>query len=117
MSDGQGPKLVAFAGLKFQPRFDYGEMAQVVEVSGTSMDTELGTGFARMVQADIPWTVRYDEVIMVLEGELSVVTGGETLKAGPKDSLWLPAGTELRYQAQDALVFYAIHPANWAERS
>ncbi len=110
-------KSIPFDTLKFTPRFEYGEMAQAVEVSGTSLNTPLGTGFVRMTNADIPWQIRYDEVVLVLEGQFTVVTETQTHHLNPMDTLWLPKGTKLRYQSQSALLFYAIHPANWAEEA
>jgi len=32
-----------------------------------------------------------------------------------RDCIWLPAGTELIYEATSALAYFAIHPANWQE--
>ncbi|WP_236544435.1 AraC family ligand binding domain-containing protein [Roseovarius atlanticus] len=109
-------QVMTFAGQEFSPRFAYGEMAQVTEVTGTGMGTRLGTGFGRFTDAEIPWTVQYDEVLLVLEGQLTVRTGNGEHTAGPRDCIWLPAGTELTYIAESALVFYAIEPANWAEK-
>ena len=37
------------------------------------------------------------------------------ISAGPGESIWLPKGTALTYVAAAALVFYAIHPANWGD--
>ena len=114
--DKAGPRAIRFDELDFVPRFAYGDQARVVETSGTGEGTVLGTGFARFSGARIPWTIKYDEVILVIEGALTVKTGDGELRAGPKDCVWLPAGTELTYVSDDALVFYAIHPSNWAER-
>lgn len=108
-------KTVPFESLSFMPRFEYGEMAQAVEVCGNATDFEFGAGFVRMSDADIPWQIRYDEVLLVLEGQVSVVTEAQTHILNPMDTLILPKGTKLRYQAQKALLFYAIHPANWAQ--
>ena len=100
----------------FVPRFEYGDMAQVSVVTGQPEDgTRLGSGFVRMKNAEIPWTIKYDEVILVLEGNLTIRTADSDLTAGPRDCIWLPDRTELTYIAEDALVFYAIEPANWAE--
>ncbi|MFU1478757.1 ethanolamine utilization protein EutQ [Roseovarius sp. C7] len=110
------PRSIPFDSLTFVPRFAYGEMAQAAEVAGSVDDTELGAGFVRMSRADIPWQIKYDEVILVLEGEIEVVTEAGVLSAGPRDCLWLPKGTELRYRSDEALVFYAITPADWAAR-
>lgn len=109
------PRSVPFAAQAFAPRFAHGEMAEVTVVTGSGEGTALGTGFARFRDAAIPWTVRYDEVILVLEGTLSVETAEGVLEAGPRDCVWLPKGTALTYRSADALVFYAIHPANWTE--
>ena len=110
-----GPRRVPFVGLPFQPRFAYGEQAELAEVVGAEHGTALGCGFARLAKASIPWTVRYDEVLLVLEGAVTVRTPAGDLEAGPLDCIWLPKGTELRYEADEALVFYAIHPVTWSE--
>ncbi|MEM9145931.1 MAG: ethanolamine utilization protein EutQ [Pseudomonadota bacterium] len=115
MSEIAQPRRIAFDGLAFAPRFEHGDKASVAVATGPKDGSRLGTGFARFDGAAIPWTVRYDEVILVLEGRLVVETAAGTLEAGPRDCIWLPRGTELRYVSEDALVFYAIEPANWAE--
>ena len=109
------PRAIPFDALTFAPRFAYGEMASAVEVTGTGDGTKLGTGFARFTNAEIPWTVQYDEVVLVLEGQVTVKTPDGDIHAGPHDSIWLPKGTELTYVSASALVFYTIHPASWAE--
>ena len=58
---------------------------------------------------------QYDEIILVLEGEVTAITETETLNASRLDTIWLPAGTRVTYQAEDALIFYAIQPADWAQ--
>ena len=108
-------RRMGFDALEFTPRFAHGDMARVVEVTGTGEGTALGTGFARFTQARIPWTVRYDEVLLVLEGRVTVETAEGVLEAGPRDCVWLPEGTDLTYVSESALVFYAIQPADWAE--
>jgi len=115
MTAANRARSIEFADLAFAPRFAYGDQAQVVEVTGSGTGTPLGTGFARFRKAEIPWTVGYDEVILVLEGHLTVRMPDRTVEAGPRDCVWLPNGTDLTYIAEDALVFYAIHPANWDE--
>jgi ethanolamine utilization protein EutQ len=118
MVDASGAaKLIPFAKLSFVPRAEGGDAAWLAEISGTKDGTELGTGFARLRKARISWTVRYDEVLIVLEGELSVHLNGEVLVARRHDSIWLPAGSAVIYEAEEALVAYAIHPADWQERS
>ncbi len=102
-----------FSDIKFIPRFEYGHMAEVAEICGAEDGSRLGAGFVRLKEAYIPWTIQYDEVLIVIEGKLRVHTDGEIHELRARDSLWLPAGTELVYDAQQALVAYAIHPSDW----
>jgi ethanolamine utilization protein EutQ len=104
-----------FDDLAFTPRFEYGEMAEVAGVCGAADGSELGAGWGRFSNARIPWTIRYDEVLTVFDGELRLHAGGEVHRLRPRDCIWLPAGTELIYEAESALVHFAIHPANWRE--
>ena len=117
VAEKTAPRPISFRDLAFVPRFAYGDQAEIAEITGTEDGTLLGTGFARFRNASIPWTVRYDEVLLVIEGKVTVCTDDGDLVAGPLDSIWLPKGTELRYESESALVFYAIHPGNWAEAS
>ncbi len=114
MVDLAPARVTRFDDLEFAPRFDYGHMAKVTEVSGAGDGSLLGTGFGHFINAEIPWTVKYDEVLLVLDGEVTVRTAEGDLTAGPRDCVWLPSGTELTYIAEDALVFYAVQPTNWA---
>jgi len=64
-----------------------------------------------MKNAHIPWKIFYDEVLIVLEGELRVHANGDIHELSQYGSLWLPAGTDLIYEAKNALITYAIHPS------
>ncbi len=108
-------RLLKFADLEFLPRFEYGDMAEVVELCGPADGTELGVGYVRLSQAYIPWTIRYDEVLTVIEGNLKLHANNATQELSQRDAIWLPAGTELVYEAETALVLFAIHPSNWSE--
>ena len=108
-------RVERFDGLEFTPRFEYGEMAEVSGICGAEDGTELGVGWGRLSNARIPWTIRYDEVLTVFEGVLKLHANNETHELKPKDCIWLPKGTELVYEAEAALVHFAIHPSNWHE--
>ena len=104
-----------FRNLEFSPRFEYGEMAEVCGICGDEDGTELGVGWGRLNNARIPWTIKYDEVLTVFEGVLKLHANNEIHELGPKDCIWLPKGTELVYEAEAALIHFAIHPSNWHE--
>ena len=109
------PRVMKWAKSDFQPRFEHGDQAQAAHLCGTEDGSKLGAGFGRLTNASFEWTVQYDEIILVLEGEFSAITETQTLSAGPFDTIWLPAGTSVNYQAENALIFYAIQPADWAQ--
>ena len=109
------PRVMEWAKSNFEPRFEHGDQAQAAHLCGTDDGSKLGAGFGRLTKALFEWTVQYDEVILVLEGKVTAITQTETLKAGRLDTIWLPAGTRVTYQAEDALIFYAIQPADWAQ--
>jgi ethanolamine utilization protein EutQ len=111
------PRLMKRADASFQPRFEYGDQAQAAHLCGTEDGSKLGAGLVRLTKAQIPWTIKYDEIILVLEGTFTVRTDTDVLTAGAFDSIWLPAGTALTYEAEEALLFYAIQPADWATQS
>ena len=116
-TDKSPVRIERFGELEFAPRFEYGEMAEVAGVCGSDDGSELGVGWGRLLNARIPWTIRYDEVLTIFEGELRLHTGGQVQVLQPRDCIWLPTGTKLVYEAEYALVHFAIHPSNWHERS
>ncbi len=108
-------RIARFSNVEFTPRFEYGEMAGVAAVCGAEDGTELGVGWVRLSHASIPWTIKYDEVLTVFEGLFKLHVDGVVHELKPRDSIWLPSGTELVYEAESALIHFAIHPSNWQE--
>ena len=108
------PKVIRFEDVAFKPRFTYGDQAEIGNVTGAEQGAEFGYGFARMTNAKIPWTITYDEILLIVSGVLRVRIAGKVLEAGPGDSIWLPAGTELVYECESCLMAYAIHPTGAA---
>jgi len=111
------PRVMKLGDATFSPRFEYGDQAEVAQLCGADDGSKLGVGLVRLTKADIPWTIKYDELIVVLEGTFTVVTDTDKLSASAMEAIWLPAGTRLKYQGEQALLLYAIHPTDWATRS
>lgn len=63
-----------------------------------------------------PWTLTYDEVDIVLAGELVITRGAEEVRGGPGDVLFIPKGSRITFgtPAQTRFVYVAF-PANWSE--
>lgn len=114
MTGPLSPGLRRFSDLTFRPRQLEPEMAELAEIVGPSDGTSLGAGFARLHNAKINWTVSYDEVLTVIEGAVRVYVADECFEAYPMDSIWLPNGSAVIYEAEKALVYYAILPTSYA---
>lgn len=75
----------------------------------------LGAGIEYIEATTIDWTVTYDEVLFLFEGELTVELDGIRHDCTVGDVIWLPEGTQLRYIATGrAGYFYALWPVDWA---
>jgi ethanolamine utilization protein EutQ len=91
------------------------ELARVLTSAGTTM---LGGGFSRFVgEAELAdWTLQYDEVFYVLEGELAIESGGSVTRAGAGEILLIARGTTVTYRANAGTkAFFVLHPRNWAD--
>ncbi len=116
MSEKAPPRVMSLSELSFTPRFEYGDQAQVAQLCGADDGSKLGVGLVRLTKAAIPWTIKYDEFILVLEGTFIVKTNETELVASANQAMWLPAGTQLTYKSDQALLLYAIQPTDWAQQ-
>ena len=63
-----------------------------------------------------PWTLTYDEIDIVLEGELVISREGEQVRGGPGDVLFIPKGSTITFGTPSYARFvYVAYPANWSE--
>jgi ethanolamine utilization protein EutQ len=85
--------------------------AAVQGLVNTSFSTRLGAGIGVFKNCAMEWTVTYDEVLFILEGQFRLKTSEGTFHAGPGDTLWIPEGTRLIYEADELVTFfYAVAP-------
>ena len=116
MAEKAQARVMSLDQLEFTPRFEYGDQAQVAALVGAEDGSKLGVGLVRMTQAEIPWTIKYDEFVLVLEGTFTVTTESGDLTARAMEAIWLPAGTSLTYRGDKVLLLYAIHPTDWSSQ-
>ena len=88
------------------------DKASVLALVNVSNSESLGAGIGIFdAGCEVAWTVTYDEVLFIHEGQFKLRVGDDVFNAGPGDTLWIPAGTELVYDAPDAVTFfYAVSP-------
>jgi ethanolamine utilization protein EutQ len=77
----------------------------------------LGAGFLAFERGSFPWTLEYDEIEYVIEGELEIRVGETSYFGKPGDVLYIPRGTRLLFGTPSFVKFlYVTYPANWAEQ-
>lgn len=92
--------------------------AEIARLVGPETSRTMGAGIAVFEKGvSIPWTVLYDEAIVVLEGHFTLRAGDAVYECDPGDVLWLPENTPIVYEAADrAVVFYSLYPVDWRAR-
>lgn len=64
------------------------------------------------------WTLRYDEVDIVLEGELVITRGAEEVRGRAGDIIFIAKGSAITFGTPGYARFvYVAYPANWSELS
>lgn len=78
--------------------------------------SSMAAGFMRWEKAFFPWTLNYDEIDMVIEGELHIRHQGETLIGKAGDVVFIPKGSSIEFGTPSHVRFlYVAWPANWQE--
>ncbi|MFQ5959214.1 MAG: cupin domain-containing protein [Alphaproteobacteria bacterium] len=86
--------------------------AAVVGLVNTSFSDTLGAGIGTFEDCAVEWTVTYDEVLFITEGDFTLRVGDRAYRAGPGDVLWIPRDTTVVYEAREKVTFfYATYPA------
>ena len=74
----------------------------------------LGAGLMEMERTTFPWTLNYDEMDYVIEGELTILTGGGAVTAGPGEVVYIPKGSSIQFSVPGKARFlYFVYPADW----
>jgi ethanolamine utilization protein EutQ len=98
-----------------------------VEIPGTNtrlkdvITTEdrgpMGAGFMALDKGEMKWTLNYDEIDIVLEGELVITRGNEQVRGGPGDVIYIPKGSSITFGTPSRTRFvYVVFPVNWNEK-
>lgn len=110
-----GIKVVDGASVSFG-RFD-GVTEHQVGLSDliTARDgSSMAAGFMRWEKGTFPWTLNYDEIDLVLEGELHIRQQDETLVAKAGDVVFIPKGSSIEFGTPSHVRFlYVAWPADW----
>lgn len=78
----------------------------------------LGAGLMEMENTTFAWTLNYDEMDYVVEGELSILIDGERVTAGPGEVIYIPKGSSIRFSVSGRARFlYFVYPADWQNQA
>jgi ethanolamine utilization protein EutQ len=88
---------------------------RLVDVVTAEHGSPMAAGVMSLRTGSFPWTLNYDEVEYVIEGELHIGTGDQTVVGKPGDVLYIPKGTSITFGTPSwAKFLYVTYPADWA---
>ena len=114
-------KVVRGAAVALE-RFTEGESTPGADVRlkdvVTSPDrSPMGAGYMSLDKGELKWTLTYDEIDIVLEGELVITRGSEQVRGGPGDTIYIPKGSRITFGTPSHTRFvYVVFPVNWNEK-
>lgn len=93
---------------------DPGDRVYTHDLFPLEQSPRLGAGLMEMENTTFPWTLNYDEMDYVIDGELSVLIGDERVTAGPGEVIYIPKGSAIRFSVSGRARFlYFVYPADW----
>lgn len=87
---------------------------RLLDVVGAEHGLPMAAGVMSLRQGSFPWTLDYDEVEYVIEGELHITTAGQTVVGRPGDVIAVPKGSSITFGTPSWTRFlYVTYPADW----
>lgn len=109
---GKGVALESFGADLATP----GTNVRLKDVVTAEDRSPMATGYMALDRGEFPWTLTYDEVDVVLEGELVITRGAEVVRGGPGDVIFIPKGSSITFGTPSHTRFvYIAFPVNWSE--
>ena len=86
----------------------------IADVITAADGAPIAAGFMAWSNCFFPWTLDYDEIDLVLEGELHIRHNGQTYVGKAGDVLYIPKGSAIEFGTTSKVrFFYVTYPANW----
>ena len=78
----------------------------------------LATGFMEFDHSSFDWTLGYDELDYIVEGNMDITVNGKTYHGHAGDVFFIPMNTSITFGSPDyCKFFFTAYPANWQELS
>ena len=111
---GAGLALEAFGAGLASAGTDVRLRDVVTSADGSPLAAGYMTLDAAQGAGEFPWTLTYDEIDVVLEGELVITRGSEIVRGGPGDVIFIPKGSRITFGTPNHTRFvYVAFPADW----
>lgn len=93
-----------------------GMAVEAVDVVTSEDRSPMAAGYLTLTKGSFPWTLTYDEIQIVLEGELHLGGDGGGQIGRPGDVLFVPKGSSITFGTPSWTKFvYVTFPANWED--
>ena len=91
---------------------------RLAEGCGLTQDrSPMGAGYMSLDKGEMQWTLTYDEIDIVLEGELVITRGNEQVRGKTGDVIYIPKGSSITFGTPNWTRFvYVVFPVNWNEK-
>ncbi|WP_074463625.1 cupin domain-containing protein [Cellulosilyticum sp. I15G10I2] len=77
----------------------------------------IGCGIMEMDQSHFEWTLNYDEIDYIIEGELEIIINGNTIRGEKGDVIFIPKNSDIIFSSPGfARFLYVVYPANWQQQ-
>ncbi|GGE61099.1 ethanolamine utilization protein EutQ [Streptosporangium jomthongense] len=92
-----------------------GKPVGLIDVIGSADNSSIAAGYMQWENCSFPWTLNYDEIDVVLEGELHITCGNKTHVGKPGDVFFIPKGAAIEFGSPGKVRFvYVTYPADWS---
>ena len=91
-----------------------GQQVRTGDVVTSDDGSPMAAGYMTLTEGSFPWEFSYDEIQIVLEGELHIGTPEGTRIATPGDIMYVPKGSRITFGTPSWTRFvYVTFPADW----
>ena len=114
-------KVVRMSNVQVEPFLEGkttpGTNVWLKDVVVTQDRSPMGAGYMSLDKGEMQWTLTYDEIDIVLEGELVITRGNEQVHGKTGDVIYIPKGSSITFGTPSWTRFvYVVFPVNWNEK-
>ena len=114
-------KVVRMSNVQVEPFLEGkttpGTNVWLKDVVITQDRSPMGAGYMSLDKGEMQWTLTYDEIDIVLEGELVITRGSEQVRGKTGDVIYIPKGSSITFGTPNWTKFvYVVFPVNWNEK-